>query len=151
MLQFSKFKVTIILGIILLGIIFSAPNLVPRDKLDSLPGWVPKTRRARKLCFARHHICRAIANWHGVAAEGPPTVNPAEAGLEGWSTMGTAFRVGDSWYTGMRPGASFAQLVSVDASLGPRTITFMCAIHPQMRGTIEVQPSLVPAPVSPSP
>src|SRR3954463_832867 len=43
MLQFSKFKVTIILGIILLGIIFSAPNLVPRDKLDSLPGWVPKT------------------------------------------------------------------------------------------------------------
>jgi protein-export membrane protein SecD len=43
MLQFSKFKVTIILGIILLGIIFSAPNLVPRDKLDSLPGWIPKT------------------------------------------------------------------------------------------------------------
>jgi preprotein translocase subunit SecD len=43
MLQFSKFKVTIILGIILLGIIFSAPNLVPRDKLDSWPSWVPKT------------------------------------------------------------------------------------------------------------
>ena len=43
MLQFSKFKVTIILGIILLGIVFSAPNLVPRDKLDGLPGWVPKT------------------------------------------------------------------------------------------------------------
>jgi len=43
MLQFSKFKVSTILGIILLGIIFSAPNLVPRDKLDSLPAWVPKT------------------------------------------------------------------------------------------------------------
>ncbi|WP_395017575.1 protein translocase subunit SecD [Dongia sp.] len=43
MLQFSKFKVTIILGIILLGIIFSAPNLVPEDKLESLPGWLPKT------------------------------------------------------------------------------------------------------------
>jgi protein-export membrane protein SecD len=43
MLQFSKFKVTIILGIILLGIVFSAPNLVPRDKLDTLPSWVPKT------------------------------------------------------------------------------------------------------------
>jgi preprotein translocase subunit SecD len=43
MLQFSKFKVTIILGIILLGIIFSAPNLVPQAKLDSLPSWVPKT------------------------------------------------------------------------------------------------------------
>jgi protein-export membrane protein SecD len=43
MLQFSKFKVTTILGIILLGIFFCAPNLVPRAKLDSLPGWVPKT------------------------------------------------------------------------------------------------------------
>ena len=43
MLQFSKFKVTIILGIILLGIVFSAPNLVPADKLASLPSWVPKT------------------------------------------------------------------------------------------------------------
>jgi protein-export membrane protein SecD len=43
MLQFSKFKVTIILGIVLLGIIFSAPNLVSRDKLDSMPSWVPKT------------------------------------------------------------------------------------------------------------
>ena len=43
MLQFSKLKVTIILGIVLLGIVFSAPNLIPRDKLDALPGWVPKT------------------------------------------------------------------------------------------------------------
>jgi protein-export membrane protein SecD len=43
MLQFSKFKITIILGIVLLGIVFSAPNLISRDKLDSLPGWVPKT------------------------------------------------------------------------------------------------------------
>src|ERR1700754_2599017 len=43
MLQFSKFKVTIILGIILLGIIFSAPNLVSQERLDSLPSWMPKT------------------------------------------------------------------------------------------------------------
>lgn len=43
MLQFSKWKVTIILAIILAGIIFAAPNLVNRDKLDSLPGWMPKT------------------------------------------------------------------------------------------------------------
>jgi protein-export membrane protein SecD len=43
MLQFSKFKVTFILGIILLGIFFSAPNLVPEDKLEHLPSWLPKT------------------------------------------------------------------------------------------------------------
>jgi protein-export membrane protein SecD len=43
MLQFSKWKITVILAIILAGIVFAAPNLINRDKLDSLPGWVPKT------------------------------------------------------------------------------------------------------------
>ncbi len=43
MLQFSKFKVTIILGIVLLGIIFASPNLVSEDRLASLPSWMPKT------------------------------------------------------------------------------------------------------------
>jgi protein-export membrane protein SecD len=43
MLHFSKLRIAIILGIILLGVLFAAPNLIARDKLDSLPGWVPKT------------------------------------------------------------------------------------------------------------
>jgi protein-export membrane protein SecD len=43
MLQFSKWKITVILAIILAGIVFAAPNLINRDKLDSLPGWIPKT------------------------------------------------------------------------------------------------------------
>lgn len=43
MLQFSKWKITVILAIILAGIVFAAPNLINRDKLDTLPGWVPKT------------------------------------------------------------------------------------------------------------
>lgn len=43
MLQFSKWKITTILVIILAGIVFAAPNLIARDKLDSLPGWIPKT------------------------------------------------------------------------------------------------------------
>src|ERR1700743_3591916 len=43
MLQFSKWKVTILLAIILAGIIFAAPNLINRDKLDSYPSWMPKT------------------------------------------------------------------------------------------------------------
>ncbi|MET1027547.1 MAG: protein translocase subunit SecD [Dongiaceae bacterium] len=43
MLQFSKWKITVILAIILAGIIFAAPNLVNRDKLATLPGWIPKT------------------------------------------------------------------------------------------------------------
>lgn len=43
MLQFSKLKVAVILGIILLGCIFAAPNLVPQATLDRLPNWMPKT------------------------------------------------------------------------------------------------------------
>ena len=43
MLQFSKWKITVILAVILAGIVFAAPNLINRDKLDSLPGWMPKT------------------------------------------------------------------------------------------------------------
>lgn len=43
MLQFAKWKVTLILAIILAGFIFAAPNLINRDKLETLPGWIPKT------------------------------------------------------------------------------------------------------------
>jgi len=43
MLQFSKIKIGVILGIILLGCLFSAPNLIPQASLDKLPSWVPKT------------------------------------------------------------------------------------------------------------
>ncbi len=107
-------------------------------------GWLPRTKRARQLCFERHHICRAIANWHGVAVEGPPTVNPVEAGPEGWSTPGSGFRLGDSWYTGMKPGASIVQQVAVGASSRPRRIYFMDAIHPELHGSIKVLPPSAP-------
>jgi len=43
MLQFSKTKLTVILGIILLGVIFSIPNLFPRDDVEKWPSWMPKT------------------------------------------------------------------------------------------------------------
>jgi len=47
---------------------------------------IPTTPRARQLCFTKGQICRAIGAWHGVAGDGPPTVNPVEAGAEGWDT-----------------------------------------------------------------
>jgi preprotein translocase subunit SecD len=43
MLQFSKIKLTVILGIVLLGVIFSLPNLFPRDDVEKWPSWMPKT------------------------------------------------------------------------------------------------------------
>jgi hypothetical protein len=103
-------------------------------------GSIPKTPKARQLCFTPNHICKAIANWHGVKGEGPPSKNPATAGLEGWSTMGSLHKKGDSWFTGTKPSASFAQKVTVDASAGPTTLYFMCAIHPWMHGKITILP-----------
>jgi hypothetical protein len=100
-------------------------------------GSIPKTPKARQVCFTPKHICMAIAKWHGVKGNGPVKVNPAEAGLPGWDTMGSVTKKGDSWFTGEKPGTSFAQPVSATAGT---TIYFMCAIHPWMHGSIEVLP-----------
>ena len=43
-------------------------------------GSIPTTPKGRQLCFTPHHICKAIAGWHGVKGNGPPKENPAEAG-----------------------------------------------------------------------
>jgi hypothetical protein len=102
---------------------------------------LPKTRSARKLCFTPHHICKAIAAWHGVKGNGPPKVNPAEAGPEGWSTMGSLTKKGDSWFTGEKPKATFTQKVDADTSSGPTRIYFMCAVHSWMHGSINVLPA----------
>ncbi|HVW47307.1 MAG TPA: hypothetical protein VHA76_09655 [Solirubrobacterales bacterium] len=98
-------------------------------------GYLPKTRHAQAVCFTPGHICWSIAEWQGVHGEGTPTVNPAEAGEPGWDTMGANGIPGDSWFSGGEPGASFAQ--EVTARPGTR-LWFMDAIHPWLRGTINV-------------
>ena len=98
---------------------------------------LPETKPARKKCFTPQHICKAIADWHGVVGEGPVTKNPARAGKAGWDTEGSLSKNGDSWFTGEKPGTSFTQRVT--AAPGT-TIHFMCAIHPWMHGSIEVLP-----------
>lgn len=97
--------------------------------------FIPKTSHARKVCFTSGHICKAIAKGLGVHGNGPPTINPSEAGLAGWDTMGSLTTTGDTWYTGNKPNASFVQQVSAPAGT---TLTFMCAIHPFMHGKITV-------------
>jgi hypothetical protein len=103
-------------------------------------GSIPKTAKARQLCFTPNHICKAIASWHGVKGNGPPSKNPAEAGATGWDTLGSVTKEGDSWFTGEKPGTSFEQPVSVDTSAGASRIYFICAIHPWMHGSINVLP-----------
>jgi hypothetical protein len=99
------------------------------------PGYLPKTKRAQAVCFTPGHICWAIAEWQGVHGEGVPTINPVEAGESGWDTPGSTGSVGDSWFSGTMPGASFAQ--EVTARAGTR-LWFMDAIHPWLRGTVKV-------------
>jgi hypothetical protein len=103
-------------------------------------GSLPKTPKARKLCFTPKHICMSIAKWHGVKGEGEPTKDLSTAGAAGWSTLGSLSKKGDSWFTGEKPGASITQPVSADTSAGPTRIYFMCAVHPWMQGSINVLP-----------
>jgi hypothetical protein len=98
-------------------------------------GSIPKTPKARQVCFTPKHICMAIAQWHGVKGNGPVKVNPVEVGLEGWDTLGSLTKKGDSWFTGSKPNTSIVQKVSAAAG---STIYFLCAVHPWMHGSIEV-------------
>lgn len=103
-------------------------------------GSIPKTAKARKNCFTPKHICLAIAKWHGFNPKTEKiSVNPAEAGPEGWSTMGNATgKKGDSWFTGEKPGSSITQQVT--AAPGT-TLYFQCAVHPWMHGKVTVTPA----------
>lgn len=98
-------------------------------------GSIPKTPKARQVCFTPKHICMSIAKWHGASGNGPVKVNPVEVGAEGWDTLGSVTKKGDSWFTGTKPNASIVQKVTAAAGT---TIYFMCAIHPWMHGSIEV-------------
>jgi hypothetical protein len=102
-------------------------------------GSLPKTPKARQLCFTPKHICKAIATWHGVKGNGPVKKNPV-IGPSGWSTLGSLTKTGDSWFTTEKPGTSFAAPTAFDTSVGPQRIYFLCAVHPWMQGTINVLP-----------
>jgi hypothetical protein len=102
-------------------------------------GSLPKTPKARQLCFTPKHICKAIAAWHGVKGNGPVKTNPV-IGPSGWSALGSVTKKGDSWFTGEKPGTSFSAPTAFDTSAGATRIYFMCAIHPWMQGTINVLP-----------
>ena len=102
-------------------------------------GSLPKTPSARKQCFTPKHICKAIADWHGVKGEGPVKINPVEAGEAGWDTEGDLTKEGDSWFTGKK-GQSFGQQVTADPATTP-ALYYLCAVHPWMQGKTTVLPA----------
>ncbi|MGV1048261.1 MAG: cupredoxin domain-containing protein [Solirubrobacterales bacterium] len=99
-------------------------------------GSVPKTKNQRHNCFTPKHVCFSIAKWHGLNAKEEVTINPAEAGPEGWSTMGSVSKKGDSWFT-QKQGDAFSQQVTAK----PGTLYFICAVHSWMHGKVTVLPS----------
>ena len=102
---------------------------------------IPRTKPERKTCAAPRHICFSIAIWHGVTGpNSPPTKNPANAGPDGWSTLGNLKRKGDSWFTGVKPNATFEQEVNFNPAKGQKRLSFFCAIHPWMHDSIKVLP-----------
>ena len=44
MLQFTPWKQATVILICLLGILFVAPNFIPKERLDQLPSWFPRTQ-----------------------------------------------------------------------------------------------------------
>jgi hypothetical protein len=104
-------------------------------------GSLPKTAKQRKTCFTPGHICLAIAEWqHFNPKTEKVGLQLAEAGAEGWSTMGSVKKEGDSWFSGEKPGGQIEQKVTAKAGT---TLYFMCAIHPWMQGQVKVLPPVV--------
>jgi hypothetical protein len=93
--------------------------------------FIPQTHKEINNCGHKGHICRKIFHWHKNGK-----LNPVEVGRHGWDVEGTLRRKGDSWFTGNTLGAHFRQRVPESA---PQVITFMCAIHPFMHGSIVVK------------
>jgi len=99
-------------------------------------GTLPKTPAARKNCFTPKHICMSVAKWHGFNPKTEKiSINPVEAGPEGWSTAGDNTKTGDSWFTGeKKAGTSLTQQVTAE----PGAYYYLCAIHPWMQGKVTV-------------
>lgn len=100
----------------------------------------PSTKAAQKSCFTPKHICMSIAQWHGFNPKTEKiSINPVEAGPEGWSTEGNnSGKKGDSWFTGeSKKGTHITEEVTAKAGT---TLYFMCAVHPWMQGSVKVLP-----------
>jgi hypothetical protein len=102
-------------------------------------GSLPKTAKQRKECFTPGKICMGIAGWYGLKGEENPKNPLVAVGAEGWDTMGTPTKKGDSYFFGKK-GASIEQVVSAKAGT---TLYFMCAVHAFMQGSIKVLPRVV--------
>jgi hypothetical protein len=98
---------------------------------------LPEGRDEQKACSHKFEgICGAIAlNWHKVDLQtGQIGENPVEVGKQGWDRKGSLKRKGDSFVM-ERKGEKFQREVTADPG---KELYFMCAVHAEMQGEIDV-------------
>ncbi len=114
--------------------IASGGTLKLRDKTGedhtfSLVKKQPKTLKAANDCFGPTGVCGQILAAHGGSDNGPPTNPVVNVGADGFDQAGDSV---------VLPGKSKNTTVKITAKAGTR-LKFMCVIHPQMQGEIDVK------------
>jgi hypothetical protein len=97
---------------------------------------IPTKPKKIKACSKKlKGICGAIVLWHDVNLQtGEIGENPVEVGKQGWDRKGSLKRKGDSWVSEAK-GQSFTREVTAPAG---KELTFICAVHADMQGSITV-------------
>ncbi len=100
----------------------------------------PKGKKQENKCAELSTpFCAAVArDWHLVDFSTPvPTVNQrlSDVNQAGWDTPGDRDTIGDSWFTDTRGEGR-----SLPVSSAPRTLHYICVVHPFLKGKIEVTP-----------
>ena len=100
-------------------------------------GLVPKGAKAQSKCAGENALtglCLTIAKAHEVDLKTFKVSKPiVETGRTGWDT--SFGKTGDSWYTETK-GEKTSRIVTAKAGT---TLTYFCAVHPNMVGKIKVK------------
>jgi hypothetical protein len=104
-------------------------SLVEKEEL-------PKGRDELRRCFKLKDVCKQIAASHGVFPPNDFEVDEPDVdnGLEGWDTRFEGSDHGDSWFTAQQD-----ETTSRPVTAAPGNMWFMCVVHPDMRGKVEVE------------
>ncbi len=97
---------------------------------------LPEGKEQIKKCAREFKgMCGEVVKWHEVDLQtGQVGENPVEVGKQGWDRKGDRKRKGDSWVS-ERKNQSFKRKVTAPEG---KTLTFFCAVHPEMQGEIKV-------------
>ena len=105
-------------------------SLVEKDQL-------PKGKDELKRCSKLKDVCKDIAIAHeldfSTGEIGEPNV---ERGLTGWDALFTGAEEGDTWFTSTKDETTSRQVTAA-----PGKLWFLCAVHPEMQGKIQVGPA----------